>query len=178
MDSQLLDDAVPPTAAATTHHGLPPSGYRRQSHVWMHFTEQVGTQMQAKYNHCPSKIKFKDGTSTMAAHVLGCKHNPDRVAKKRQKTSPTTIPAEGELCVVSSPHVKFDQVKCRLELVKMFVGAELPFRFVENEFFINFVKVLQPRFDIPSCTTLRRAIWSLYNPEFLSNHMPYGKDHC
>ncbi|CAJ2660805.1 unnamed protein product [Trifolium pratense] len=177
MDSQLLDDAVHPTTAATTHHGLPPSGRRHRSHVWMHFTEQVGTQMHAKCNYCPSIIiKFKDGTSSMAAHVLRCKNNPDRVGNKRQKTSPTTEPAEGEVCVAALPHVKFDQVACRLELVKMFVGAELPFRFVENEFFINFVKVLQPRFDIPSRTTLRRAIWSLFDGErerlkqFISKH--------
>jgi hypothetical protein len=101
----------------------------------------------------------------MAAHVLRCENHPDRVAEKRQKTSPSTQLAEEELCVVSSPHVNFDQVKCRLELVKMFVGAELPFRFVENEFFVNFVKVLQPQFDIPSRSTLRRAIWSLYDGE-------------
>jgi hypothetical protein len=113
----------------------------------------------------------------MGAHVSRCKQNPNKLAKKRQKTSPSTQIAEEELSVVSSPHVNFDQVKCRLELVKMFVGAELPFQFVENEFFVNFVKVLQPQFDIPSRTTLRRAIWSLYDGE-RERHRQFILKHC
>jgi hypothetical protein len=48
----------------------------------------------------------------MGAHVSRCKQNPDKLAKKRQKTSPSTQIAEEELSVVSSPHVNFDQVKC------------------------------------------------------------------
>ncbi|GAU15574.1 hypothetical protein TSUD_108320 [Trifolium subterraneum] len=73
MNSQLLDDAEhiisttpvdPPTAAATAPHpGLPPSRHRRPSHVWNHFIEQAGTEMQAKCNYCGLLTRFKDGTS-------------------------------------------------------------------------------------------------------------------
>ncbi|XP_073220418.1 zinc finger BED domain-containing protein RICESLEEPER 2-like [Cicer arietinum] len=103
-------------------------------------------------------------------HLKRWKEHPDNQEHKRQKTQ------NEELGVVSSPHSTFDQEACRLELVKMFVGVELPFRFVENVFFRNFVNVLQPQFDIPSRTTLRRAIWSLFDAErerlkiFISKH--------
>jgi hypothetical protein len=68
--------------------------------------------------------------------------------------------------VVSSPsYPKFDQEACRAQLVRTFVCAELPFRFVENEEFQKLLIILQPRFDIPSRYTLRRDIWELYNEE-------------
>nr|KYP45684.1 Putative AC transposase [Cajanus cajan] len=58
----------------------------------------------------------------------------------------------------------------------MFVVAEMPFRFVENVSFIKFLSVLQPRFSVPSCSTLTRHIFILFNEErenlkkFLSMH--------
>ncbi|KAJ1425115.1 Zinc finger BED domain [Sesbania bispinosa] len=68
--------------------------------------------------------------------------------------------------VSSSPtYFKFDQELCRTELVKMFVVAELPFRFVENEAFCKFLAVLQPRFSVPSRSTLTRDIYTLFNEE-------------
>ena len=139
--------------STTPSSSLPPSGRKYRSHVWNHFVELPGSEKKAKCNYCSKPIKFKAGTTSMANHLLRCLKHPDRVASKRQKNSPTT-----QLTEVESSVVKFDQETCRLELVKMFVGAELPFRFVENEFFRNFVKVLQPLFDIPSRTTLRCAI--------------------
>ena len=65
---------------------------------------------------------------------------------------------------------KFDQNASRMKLVKMFVKSELPFRFVEDEDFRDFVRSLQPRFEVPSRTTLRREMWQLYEEEsqFLS----------
>nr|XP_012573964.1 zinc finger BED domain-containing protein RICESLEEPER 2-like [Cicer arietinum] len=130
----------------------------------------------AKCHYCGNLIKFKDGTSAMTMHLKRCKEHLDNQEHKRQKTSSSTKPTEEELGVVSSPHSMFDQEACRLELVKMFVGAELPFLFVVNVFFRNFVNVIQPQFDIPSRSTLRRAILSLYDVErerlkiFISKH--------
>ncbi|XP_012575118.1 zinc finger BED domain-containing protein RICESLEEPER 2-like [Cicer arietinum] len=113
----------------------------------------------AKCHYCGNLIEFKDETSAMTMHLKRCKEHPDNQELKRQKTQ------RDELGVVSSPHSTFDQEACQLELVKMFVGAELPFQFVENVFFRNFVNVLQPQFDIPPRCTLRRAICSLFHAE-------------
>nr|KYP50872.1 Putative AC transposase [Cajanus cajan] len=52
-----------------------------------------------------------------------------------------------------------------MKLVKMFVKFELPFLFVEDDDFRDFVWSLQPRFEVPSRTTLRREMWVLYEEE-------------
>ena len=58
----------------------------------------------------------------------------------------------------------------------MFVIVELPFRFVENEAFIKFLFVLQPRFSAPLRVTLTRDIFILFDEEkeklkkFISKH--------
>jgi len=126
---------VSPSTAPSS--GLPPSGRKYRSHVWKHFVELPGSEKKAKCNYCAKPIKFKLGTTSMANHLLRCPKHPDRVASKMQKTSPTIQLTEEESSVV-----KFDQETCRLELVKMFVGAELPFRFVENEFFSKLCEIL------------------------------------
>ncbi|XP_073223512.1 zinc finger BED domain-containing protein RICESLEEPER 2-like [Cicer arietinum] len=138
--------------AISTH--LPPSKHKIGSQAWNHFTEVPNSGQMAKCHYCGNLIKFKDGTNVMTMHLKRCKEHPDNQQHKRQKASSSTKPTKEELGVVSSPHSMFDQEACRLELVKMFVGAELPFRFMENMFFRNFVNVLQPQFDIPSRATL------------------------
>ncbi|XP_012574105.2 zinc finger BED domain-containing protein RICESLEEPER 2-like [Cicer arietinum] len=176
VDSPLMENeehiattSVAPSGEDISAH-LPSSKRKNRSQEWNHFTEVPNSGQIAKCHYCGHLIKFKDGTSAMIMHLKRCKEHPDNQEHKRQKTQ------NEELSVVSSPHSTFDQAACRLELVKMFVGAELPFRFVENVFFRNFVNVLQPQFDIPSRTTLRRAIWSLFDAErerlkiFISKH--------
>ncbi|XP_012575436.1 zinc finger BED domain-containing protein RICESLEEPER 2-like [Cicer arietinum] len=176
VDSPLMENeehiattSVAPSGEDISAH-LPSSKRKNRSQAWNHFTEVPNSCQMAKCHYCGHLIKFKDGTSAMIMHLKRCKEHPDNQEHKRQKTQ------NEELGVVSSPHSTFDQEACRLELVKMFVGAELPFRFVENVFFRNFVNALQPQFDIPSRTTLRRAIWSLFDAErerlkiFISKH--------
>ena len=71
---------------------------------------------------------------------------------------------------------RFDQESCQEELVKMFVEAELPFRFVEHVAFRKYSNALQPRFKILSRYTLAWNIVSLWNAKkiylnkFLSEH--------
>nr|KYP41362.1 Putative AC transposase [Cajanus cajan] len=99
----------------------------------------------------------------MRNHLMRCKENPNREVFKRQKLSSSTI--EG-VSVGPSPTIsKFDQNASRMKLVKMFVKSELPFRFVEDDDFRDFVWSLQPRFEVPSRTTLRREMWELYEEE-------------
>ncbi|WVZ03801.1 hypothetical protein V8G54_024607 [Vigna mungo] len=62
-----------------------------------------------------------------------------------------------------------------MKLVKMFVKFELPFRFVENEAFHDFVWSLQPRFEVPFRTTLRREMWELYEEEKTTLKMFFSK---
>jgi len=105
---------------------------------------------------------------------MRCKENPNREAFKRQKLPSSTTE---RVSVGHSPTIsKFDQNASRMKLVKIFVKSELPFQFVEDEDSYDFVWSLQPRFKVPSHTTLRCEMWELYEKEktkfknFLSKH--------
>nr|KYP32516.1 Retrovirus-related Pol polyprotein from transposon TNT 1-94 [Cajanus cajan] len=120
------------------------------SNMWEHFTKQKPySEKKAKCNYCGDLIKYLAGISGMRNHLMRCKENPNREVFKRQKLSSSTI--EG-VSVGPSPTIsKFDQNASRMKLVKMFVKSELPFRFVEDDDFRDFVWSLQPRFEVPSC---------------------------
>ncbi|WVZ13535.1 hypothetical protein V8G54_011101 [Vigna mungo] len=115
-----------------------------------HFTkEEPYSEKKAKCNYCCNLIKYLGGTSGMRNHLMRCKENPNKEAFKRKKLLSST-----KVSVSPSPTFsKFDQNASRMKLVKMFVKFELPFRFVENEDFRDFVWSLQPRFEVPSRIT-------------------------
>ena len=60
---------------------------------------------------------------------------------------------------------QFDETCCRRELARMFIVAELPFRFVENEAFVSYNNVIQPKFNLPCRTTLKCDCVGLYEDE-------------
>jgi hypothetical protein len=173
MSDNVLDWTMPPpnsdgSVQHESHGDESPSqseGKKRKtrSPMWNHFTVVPGKLKRASCNYCGQLIMYKDGTSGMKNHLSRCNDYDGNTqvtqAKKRRK-----INAQGQ--AVSSPsYNKFDQVACRAQLVRTFVCAELPFRFVENEEFRKLLLILQPRFDIPSRSTLRRDIWELYIEE-------------
>lgn len=135
--------------------------------MWEHFKEVPGIgengKKKAKCNYCPQLIVIS-GTSGMWNHLGRCAKYNSGYTQGTQSRKRRKIVKKGQ--VVSSPsYSKFDQEACRAQLVRTFVCAELPFRFVENEEFRKLLIILQPRFDIPSRYTLRRDIWMLYNEE-------------
>ncbi|XP_058744976.1 zinc finger BED domain-containing protein RICESLEEPER 2-like [Vicia villosa] len=129
--------------------------------MWNHFTIVEGDEKKAKCQYCGVLIKYSNGTSTMRTHLGRCTvyDNDKTQPNKRRKTT-----SDGKV-VCSPSYSKFDQEDCRALLVKTFVCAELPFCFVENEMFRKLLITLQPRFSIPSWSTLRRDIWALYLEE-------------
>ncbi|KAF7815256.1 zinc finger BED domain-containing protein RICESLEEPER 2-like [Senna tora] len=56
----------------------------------------------------------------------------------------------------------FDQHECRMTLAQMIIVDELPFRFVENEGFRLYSNKLQPKFVVPSRTTVARDCFDLF----------------
>nr|KYP35175.1 hypothetical protein KK1_043806 [Cajanus cajan] len=102
---------------------------KNRSKVWDHFTKESNEDKIAKCNYCDRLIKFESGTSAMRAHLCRCQNNPDKEARKKQKSNSSTN-------VVSSPSLarpKIDQETCWNALVKMFIAMELPFRNIEHE---------------------------------------------
>ena len=61
--------------------------------------------------------------------------------------------------------MEFDQDDCRKFLCRMIIIDELPFRFVEKEGFKLFMKVAQPCFHIPSCTTVTRDCFDIFDEQ-------------
>nr|XP_025677812.1 zinc finger BED domain-containing protein RICESLEEPER 2-like [Arachis hypogaea] len=151
--------------SASTQPSSPPSSVRKnRSAVWDHFDVENAIEKKAKCKYCGSLIQYGNGTSSMGGHLRRCKQNPNNDSNKRRKT--TTTPTIDERGVLNSPSAsKFDQEEARRALVEMFIGEELPFRFVESPKFRKFVHALQARFKVPSRTTLARDIGALYAEE-------------
>ncbi|XP_057759636.1 zinc finger BED domain-containing protein RICESLEEPER 2-like [Arachis stenosperma] len=151
--------------SASIQPSSPLSGVRKnRSAVWDHFDVENATEKKAKCKYCGSLIQYGNGTSSMGGHLRRCKQNPNNDSNKRRKT--TTTPTIDERGVLNSPSAsKFDQEEARRALVEMFIGEELPFRFVESPKFRKFVHALQARFKVPSRTTLARDIGALYAEE-------------
>ncbi|XP_057426499.1 uncharacterized protein LOC130719923 [Lotus japonicus] len=155
MQDSIFSTPVTNTGVDVTFppHPSTSTGKRKQpSEVWLHFSQQPNDKRRAACNYCGTLIS-RNGTSTMRTHLTRCLQYPGSEKNKRRKDGPFPQAAEGQVGsgIVSSPTVfKFDQDICRTELVRMFIAAELPFRFVENEAFRQFLSVLQPRFVVIS----------------------------
>ena len=108
----------------------------------------------------------KHGTSHLWNHFRNvCEFSPYKVDEKKQKVlsfEPMKGGKEGETTLVL---VAYNKETCRLALSKYIVLDELPFRHVEGEGFRQFVRTIQPWFDIPSRMTVARDVLKLYAEE-------------
>ena len=125
-------------------------------------TDENGDQ-RARCKHCNKPFKYvgANGTSALRTHLTRCKQFINKDAMGKQKTLPSML----ENKQLSMQQNQFDEKICRRELAMMFIVAELPFKFVENEAFISYSNVLQPKFKVPSRPTLRRDCIELYGEE-------------
>ncbi|KAL4315281.1 hypothetical protein AHAS_Ahas15G0169400 [Arachis hypogaea] len=146
------------------HPSLPPqpsgsSGHKNRSEIWEHFIPIEGIEKYARCKNCNGQIKYAGGTSAMRQHWKRC-FDLNNEQSKRQRIE------GGTSGLISSPSVtKFDQAVSRSILTEMFVTEELAFRFVERNVFRRLLHSLQPKFKIPSRTTLARDILSFYETE-------------
>lgn len=61
---------------------------------------------------------------------------------------------EGDLNVMNSKLVEFNQGRTLVAFTKMIIINEHPFKFIENEGFSKFIQKVQPYFKIPSHVTI------------------------
>ncbi|XP_070034462.1 zinc finger BED domain-containing protein DAYSLEEPER-like [Nicotiana tomentosiformis] len=138
---------------------------KKRSIVWDHFTEIITSEgtTKAKCDYCFIEYSFKtkDGTSTLLSHMFKCPKRPAIVDKKQSNLGFKSV-SGGDVVVVAW---KFDQEECRKTLCRMVIVDKLPFSFVEKEGFRDFMKVAQPYFRIPSCSTVTRDCFDLFNEE-------------
>ncbi|CAI9282170.1 unnamed protein product [Lactuca saligna] len=139
--------------------------------VWKYFEiewikEDDGIERKwAECNYCLHLLAAdpnRNGTTSINKHFNGCKLNPDNIPKevddKQQKLSFTKAP-NGEGHVYTWKH---DDSRIQLALLGLFTIGELPFKFIENEAFIEFVNALNGRVKLPSRHKISRDVVSFY----------------
>ncbi|KAH0634432.1 hypothetical protein KY290_037845 [Solanum tuberosum] len=142
---------------------------KKRSRAWNHFglfVDEEGNK-KSKCKHCGQDYfadSVKNGTKAMLTHMLTCTKMPKSVDKSQTQIGFQSVQGgnTSDVVVVSW---KFEQEQCRRALCRMVIVDELPFKFVEKEGFRNFMKVAQPRFKIPSRTTVTRDCFKLFDEE-------------
>ena len=138
------------------------------SPVWGHFTKIKDDKHdpRARCNYCEKEYASgskKNGTSNLWSHLAHqCPKYPNRENKK-QKTlgfKPKKC-GEGFNLVAKS----YSAEACRDIVAKMIIIDEFPFRFVENEGCKLLCSVFEPRFSLPSRTTVARDCLNLFLKE-------------
>ncbi|PRQ50951.1 putative transcription factor/ chromatin remodeling BED-type(Zn) family [Rosa chinensis] len=180
VDSSIGTTNSPsPTPVPQSLPPLPPlpedddgtSKRKNSSIVWQHFEKMKNPDgswvkpARSKCKYCPqtyASCSRSNGTSAMRTHVMfQCRKSPIYVPNKKQKFL-TFDSAESGGKLIS---VAYDKTTSKLACAKMVVRDELPFSFVENEGFKEFMKVTQPLFKSPSRRTIARDILKLYEAE-------------
>ncbi|KAK2382543.1 zinc finger BED domain-containing protein RICESLEEPER [Trifolium repens] len=136
----------------------------RRSRAWEHFTKQGKRAMCIYCKKTYAVDGNTHGTSNLNKHYKKCTKNTNRVIDKAQKTLVLGKQVEGDNNV-SFKLVEFNQQECRLELAKMIIIVELPFKHVEGVGFKGFMSRVQPRLKIPSRVTIARDCMQLYKEE-------------
>ncbi|KAL0452194.1 UNVERIFIED_CONTAM: hypothetical protein Slati_1197500 [Sesamum latifolium] len=133
-----------------------------QTETWDHFiayTDHNGkTRAECKYcDRTYAVDTFKNATSEMNNHTKACKNHPDNACVADNQTIASSCGSVTE--------DSLDQEVTRKALARMIIIDELPFKFVENDGFRQFMSVACPEFIVPSRTTIIGDCYRLYIDE-------------
>ncbi|KAL4584320.1 hypothetical protein LXL04_008917 [Taraxacum kok-saghyz] len=126
--------------------------------------------VEKKYTECLFCIKLLkadgtlNGTTGLNRHWRSCKANPENQQSDDDKQSKLSFKMDptGEGHVYTWKH---DEVKIAKAVLGIFTIGELPFKFLENEAFIELVNALNGRVILPSRHTASRNVAQLYLDE-------------
>ncbi|PRQ50593.1 putative transcription factor/ chromatin remodeling BED-type(Zn) family [Rosa chinensis] len=149
---------------------------RKKSIVWEHFTiETVGAGCtRACCNQCKRSFAYitgsrMAGTSHLKRHIsLGIcpvsrQKNQMTPYTPGSKTDATDVPKRRYTRAHAS--FSFDQDRCSHEIAKMIIMHEYPLHIVEQQGFINFVRSLQPQFNMVTFNTIQDECVAIYHRE-------------
>ncbi|WCJ28511.1 hypothetical protein M5689_010207 [Euphorbia peplus] len=160
-------DSQPQAAEAKLKRKRKPMKPRAK--VWGHFTKFTDEEcnIKGKCNYCEKDFHcdpYKNGNTAMNTHMRACRKNPHSIQTRQTQLAlqPMMTLGNGETDVGCLSTWKFDQQACRESLAVMIIIDELPFKFVENEGYRKHMAIAQPRFKIPSRTTVARDVYQLY----------------
>lgn len=132
---------------------------RPPSIAWDHFTK-LSDGYHTLCNYCAKQYacaEKKNGTSNLLSHLTNMCSSYLNREQKKQKTLAFPAKKGGEGGWSSKlVHASYSANACQEAVAKMIIIDELSFRFVENERFRLVYSVLEPRFSVPSHSTVTR----------------------
>ena len=132
---------------------------RPPSAVWQHYEkifDEEGIHTHTKCNYCNQKYSTKCSTTTLNDHF---KKN-HKIIKPQKKGSIEVAFANSQLPKYNlrgQEHLELSN-----KLINWIIVKCLPFRTVESLSFCEFIKTLNPNFQVPSRRTLRSKITDKY----------------
>lgn len=131
-----------------------------RSAVWNDFERICDDgQITATCKHCKKSLlgSSKSGTSHLKKHLEHCS-----LYKSTKIGQTEEVKSDGSGTI---QNFKFDQESSRRELARMILLHKLPFSIVECVGFRNFLKCLQPQFEMVSRDTIESDCMKIYNSE-------------
>ncbi|KAG8656264.1 hypothetical protein MANES_04G111500v8 [Manihot esculenta] len=145
---------------------------RKKSIVWEHFTiETVGAGcMRACCKQCKKSFAYITGsklagTSHLKRHIALGICPVSRQKNEASQVTPgvkTDPPKRRYRATPGLGSIPFDQDRCNHEIAKMIIQHEYPLHIVEHPGFIDFVRTLQPQFNMVSFNTIQGECVAIY----------------
>ncbi|KAK8502493.1 hypothetical protein V6N12_005479 [Hibiscus sabdariffa] len=135
-----------------------------KSTVWEHFTkEKINNEWKATCNHCKKKLNgdSKNGTSHLREHLRRC-NNKGQVGIRQQVLLANVKKSDGKVALKTA---SFNQDVSRRGLSKLIVMHEYPLLTVDHAQFKKYCSSLQPLFEMPSRSTIKRDILKMFKEE-------------
>nr|KAJ0187061.1 hypothetical protein LSAT_V11C900492060 [Lactuca sativa] len=136
---------------------------KTRSNCWKSFEKIfIDGVRHGKCKWCERALKAdgnNNGTSSLNKHANNCKKNPENL--KNQQTLQFKKEPTGEGSVSTWKH---DDKRIKKAMLNLFVVGGLPFKFVENEAFIEYTNALNGKVIVPCRTIISKKV-SLYYQE-------------
>ena len=130
----------------------------KKSDVWKHFRRDTSTGKAVCLKNPNHILTLCSSTTNLWNHL---KHFHDLKNSRASTASASSL----NVFVKSTPRnkVSFDSQSCSERLIKFIARHYEPLNIVENQDFKDFVKELNPNFDLPSARKLKRDMEKIYD---------------
>jgi phage FluMu protein Com len=145
-------------------------GRKRKSEVWQYFKEFETTVKdkvvrKIKCIHCnkPYTLMASGSTSHLLKHINDCY----QIKKSKGQTKDTLVFQDSNQLDydVARDSKGYDQMKCREIIAKMIIAHELPFMFVEYQWFNILMKYSNPLYQRVSRATIKNDCVKIFETE-------------
>ncbi|KAK9698358.1 hypothetical protein RND81_08G098800 [Saponaria officinalis] len=170
----VLDDPseVPSEKEELEYDSYAPSTKKRTSDVWLYFDVVMTNGVRkARWKGCKKYLSYNgaNGVSHLRKHASNsCPKRLLRNDSSQSKLRTKIEPDGSSTLELKEKYKEFDQEFTRSKLVTAIVLHEYPLSMVDHFGFRDFIKSLNPTFNMISRNTLRNDIFKMYKDEKLS----------